>query len=241
MQTEVVLSNGTKVKSNILNGFKVKQSATEVMSQTAPIIYEKIDKDIIILVDGSDSMSENLDAYQSKLDLAWKIFGDELAPNLMGWTYGLIVFQGAWGYNETNWVIMPTVNSTALTTTQKPTALGMTPMFTGLDMAWNWVRSHAKQARFVLLSDGCANDRQPFEILSDVKFNHTDIPIDTVGIGTDTGYASYDRDFLMKLSELTGGKFYEVKNAKMLATSIHELSPKERPLLGIVKQLGCGK
>ena len=102
-----------------------------------------------------------------------------------------------------------------------------------LKTAWLWTIENAKQARFILLTDGMPTDMTREEILNMAK-EHPNIPIDTVGIGS--GTFSYDPEFLKNLSRITGGMFSEAGSVKMLAETIKKLSPAERPLLGTVKE-----
>jgi len=44
----------------------------------------------------------------------------------------------------------------------------------------------------------------------------------------------YDPEFLKSLSSITGGMFCETDTVKLLADTIKQLSPAERPLLGTI-------
>ena len=189
---------------------------------------ERMDKLLVILLDVSDSMGSCLgDANVKKIDVAWSIFQTQLAPNMAGWSYGVLMFgEIAW------WVILPTSRTHTLVSHPTPTVYGSTVMGEALQMAWAWVKIYAKQARFIVLTDGMPNDLPKDAILALAKENAS-IPIDCVGIGT--GY-DYDPDFLRMLSSITGGTFCEAATVKLLTDTILKLSPAQRPLLGTVKE-----
>lgn len=207
-----------------LNGLTKKPSAKELLKNTGIIPQQKIDKILIILLDGSSSMHMHMEG-QRKDDVAWKVFSNDLAPNLSGWTYGILIFDDrAW------WKILPTNDPTVLSISKSFTD-GETSMGLGLQVAWQWTQSNAKQARFIMLTDGEPTDMGKSSILTMVELNKT-IPIDTVGIGK--GTMGYDPDFLREISRITGGIFVEVGTIKLLAETILRLSPSNRPLLGLV-------
>lgn len=198
----------------------------------------RVEQVLIFILDGSESMAERLGS-DSKIEVAYRLFHDKLAPNLAGWAYGIIVIKGD---RESYWVVAPTKSAAALAVAS-PEPSGYTPLAQGLEMSWGWIREHARRARFVVISDGLPNDLHPSDILSLAKKNAS-IPIDTVGIGdsrqTNGIFTTYNPDFLRELSRITGGKFYEVQTAGDLGQAIFELTPKERPLLGDVKLLPPG-
>ena len=229
MTREIVLSNGTTVSSDKLSKLRPKKSAKELLK--GAMATEKIDKALIVLLDSSGSMTESMET-SSKIDVAWRILKDELMPNMSGWTYGVILFQGS----GVRWEVYPCQNTMALLIIDTPRASGGTPMGEALRRAWSWVQVNAKQARFILLSDGRPTDNTPTEILEYAQGNKS-IPIDTVGIGAGIGLGkySYDKEFLQALSLITGGTFVEAGSIKELANNILELSPMNRPLLGTVE------
>jgi len=186
---------------------------------------EPIDKLLLVLIDKSGSMGGIMETLP-KIDIAWQVFKDELMPNMTNWTFGILAFD-----DFVTWIVMPTTNTKALTTV--PVLGGSTHMGEALQFAWNWVRSNAKSARFILLTDGMANDMPKEQIISMAKENKS-IPIDTVGIGQ--GTFDYDPDFLQNLSSITGGIFSAARSVRLLADTIKKLSPQERPLLGTVKE-----
>ena len=191
---------------------------------------ERLDKVLIILLDSSGSMNDPIETGVRKIDAAWQVFRNELAPNMANWTYGVLVFQG---FGDVSWEIYPCQDTHALKVIVQPYALGGTPMRKALDIAWNWVKCNARQARFILISDGCPTDCGVEKILQ-FAGDYSNIPIDTVGIGINSMH-TYDPDFLRELSRITGGKFFEAGSVKLLGDTIRQLSPSERPLLGEVK------
>ena len=184
---------------------------------------EKVDKLLLILLDTSGSMAEAM-GNSSKISVAWKVFHDKLLPNMAGWSYGIIRFG-----DSAQWESHPTSNTTALKR-MTPHAAGMTALGQALKIAWEWSRSYAKEARFIVLSDGRPNDMNPDDIINMVMECNS-IPIDTVGIGSGSS-SSYDPIFLRTISELTRGIFSEANSVQLLSDTIKKLSPAERPLLG---------
>ena len=218
-------TNGNSIElTKRLNGLTQKKSTKDLLDGIK--IQEKIDKVLIVLLDGSSSMHSLMDN-RRKDDIAWTIFKNDLAPNISGWTYGILIFS-----NGANWQILPTSDPTALTLAQPQTG-GGTAMGQGLEVAWSWVRTNAKQARFIMLTDGEPTDMSKPYILENAE-RHNTIPIDTVGIGT--GTFGYDPVFLREMSRITGGIFAEAGTVKLLADVILKLAPSNRPLLGPVKE-----
>jgi len=211
--------------STRLTGLSPKPSTRSILAGVTST--ERCDKALIILLDGSSSMSSFMDN-QRKIEVAWKVFQKDLVPNMAGWTYGIILFS-----TRANWLIYPVSTTTALVTMRTPVTTGTTTMGEALNMAWGWVESYAKEARFVLLSDGVPTDIGTSAIIDNAR-QHRTIPIDTVGIGS--GTCDYNPDFLRTLSEVTGGMFTEAGTVKLLSEVIRKLSPAERPLLGTVKE-----
>ena len=190
-------------------------------------IQERLDKVLVILLDCSGSMSSQMEG-QRKLDVSWQVFKDELMPNMQGWTYGVVRFE-----DDAYWEVLPSQDIQALLSQGTPRLGGQTSMGKGLIIAWDWVEHNARQARFIMLTDGLPTDMTQLGILELARKNSS-IPIDTVGIGT--GTHSYDPVFLVALSSITGGLFVEAGTVKLLADTIKKLSPAERPLLGPVKE-----
>ena len=226
MTTEVTTKNQELVEK--LSGLRRVKTAKELLHDLKTI--EKADKLLLVLLDCSDSMADRIESMR-KIDVAWKTFQEELMPNMSGWTYGVILFQG-W---DVRWEVMPTTNTKALSNiVSAPIPRGSTPMGKALQFAWSWARSNAKQARFILLTDGQGND-MPKEAILEMARANLSIPIDTVGIGS--GLFDYDPEFLKTLSSITGGMFVEVNTVKLLSDTIKKLSPSERPLLGTVEKI----
>lgn len=190
---------------------------------------ERLEKVLVVLIDTSGSMSEMMET-ASKIDVAWRVFKQELMPNMAGWSYGILSFD-----DYINWLVRPgsNVRTLDLDSVAHYTG-GGTNMGEALKTAWSWVKGNATSARFILLTDGQANV-MPKEIILSLARENTNIPIDTVGIGQGTG--DYDPEFLKQLSAITGGMFSVASSIQLLATTIKKLSPKERPLLGTVKEM----
>lgn len=222
MTTELLTQN--KELAERLSELKTTKSPKDLLQGLKQ--QERIDKILVILLDTSSSMGDHMET-MSKIDISWRVFQEELIPSMMGWTYGVVMFgDDAW------WDILPTNDTRALSMHQ-PHACGSTAMGKALQIAWAWVKSYANQARFILLTDGQANDMRKEDILGMAKMNSS-IPIDTIGIGK--GGYDYDPEFLKGLSTITGGVFAEVDSIKLLSESIKKLSPSERPLLGTVRE-----
>ena len=223
MGNEITLHDGKKITAESL-GLKPKKSLSDMLKGIT--IQEKADKVLILIVDGSGSMGDTMGT-NSKISVAWGILNHKLLPNMSGWNLGIILFHG---YQNIDWVLTPRQNVTSLVGMQ-PYADGSTPMRQALHEAWDWVSLHAKGARFVMLSDGEPDDSKDV-ILTDAR-EHTNIPIDTIGIGSNSGF-SYDPTFLLNLSQITGGIFVEAGTVTKLTEVILKLSPTNRPLLGMV-------
>jgi len=227
----------TTQTKELLSDLKPKKSLQELLNGVK--VQERVDKLLLILLDCSSSMSSRFDfssltdiydnTYTSKMSVSWRILKRDLMPNMQGWTYGVLLFSEF----DVYWEVIPTVDTKALITKDTPIPRGMTPMGKALQFAWNWVRSNAKQARFIMLTDGMPNDMSKESILEMARTNST-IPIDTVGIGK--GSYDYDPIFLASLSSITGGMFVETETVKELASTILKLAPSNRPLLGTAKE-----
>jgi len=213
----------TKELDEKLSTLKPKDSLDTLVKGLRKI--ELTDKILLVLIDSSDSMASPMET-QTKIQTAWRLLKDQLAPNLSGWTYGILKFG-----KDVEWVVMPCSDIRALTLSQTPTTFGGTSMGNALVFSWSWVKSNAKQTRFIMLTDGQANDMPKPSILELAKQNNS-IIIDTVGIGQGTW--DYDPIFLRQLSNITGGIFCETNTVEMLANTIKSLSPAQRPMIGPV-------
>ena len=89
--------------------------------------------------------------------------------------------------------------------------IGTTNMLDALLAGWEDTASH-----MVLLTDG-QPDQSESTILNEVNM-HTDIPIDTIGIGL-----RCNNDFLQRISEITGGKFNSINEPLMLTEVMEDL------------------
>jgi len=103
-------------------------------------------------------------------------------------------------------------------------------MLPALRMAWEWLRRRAEGGRIILLTDGLPNRGGYQEEILDEAPKHG-VPVDCIGFRS-PDFAGYDKDFLIKLSSLTGGIFTEAEKAEKLLADVFKLSPAERPLLG---------
>jgi len=224
MNEAIVLSNGKTLSQEKLSSLTPRKSAASILSKQSVHAQEKLDKVLLVLLDCSGSMSETMGP-NSKMEVAWRVFKQELMPNMSGWVYGIMTFRE----DGADWTVYPTVQTSALVKLQDPMPRGSTPMAAALNKAWMWLRQFAISARIILLTDGCPTDMGEDAILSLAR-EHNTVPIDTVGIGS--GGYGYNPEFLKRLSEITGGMFSEASLAKMLATIILELSPVKRPMLG---------
>lgn len=91
------------------------------------------------------------------------------------------------------------------------TTFGGTRMWSALDFAYT-----ERADRILLMTDGEPTDKDKQQILDIVQASHPTIPIDTIGIhGGRSASWGYDPEFLRKLSEITGGTFREVEDARI--------------------------
>ena len=224
MKDGLVSSNEVPQVPEVIKGLKGKKAMEELLKGLTHIESEVLDKILVILLDCSGSMRGYMEN-TSKIEVAWNILKDELAPNLAGWNYGILRFS-----STVSWEVYPTDSPQGLVLADRPMAIGGTCMRQALETVWEWVRVHTRQARFILLSDGCPTDSNPSDLL-DMARRHTSIPIDTVGIGSLVS-GEYDENFLKELARLTGGVFVKAHSVKALASAIRRLSPAERPMLG---------
>ncbi len=211
-------------KSVSLEGLTSRKPLSEVLNGVKG--SERLEKVLIVILDKSGSMSGSMES-GTKMTIAWNILKNELMPNMIGWSYGLLIFGG---WDNVDWKIYPCSDTNALTVVNEPLPDGGTPMLHALETAWSWSQQHCKAARFILMSDGCP-DSSTNGILY-IANEHKNIPIDTIGIG----YQSFEYDpiFLRQLSSITGGMFSEAGTVKQLANTILSLSPKNRLLLGTI-------
>jgi len=223
-------------------GVKRKKDISEVLGDFKKV-FDKADvgsrKAILVLLDGSGSMGDMMDMTKSKMDVAWNILKQQLAPNLSELVCGILVYWNDAG-SPTYWAVNPAADMSAFLKKTAPRAEGYTPLGAGLHEAWKWLEDNADLARIIVLSDGLPNDIPRAAIFAGALLHKT-IPIDTVGIGLGDFMAFYDPAFLKELSRITGGNYYEAGTVQKLAEVIKELAPKYRPLLGEVKQLGYRK
>ena len=214
----------TLQNQELISGLKQKPALEELLYGIT--LQEKLDKVLVILLDCSGSMCGQMET-QRKIDVLWKVFKDELMPNMIGWIYGVVRFD-----DDAYWEILPSQDTQALLNKGTPSLGGSTSMGKGLTISWEWVKRNAHQSRFIMLTDGQPTDVSRSVILERAQV-HSNIPIDTVGIGA--GTLSYDPLFLAELSRITGGIFCEAGSIRLLAGAIKQLSPAERPLLGMVE------
>jgi len=228
MGGDMVLSDGSRLR--VRGNVKPKRKTGDILKHGGARGQDKLDEVLLVLVDTSFSMTESM-GMTSKMLAAWNALQKHIAPNMMGWAYGVITFQG---FGEVDWKVYPCKDTNALTTTMHPIPMGGTPIGAALKFAWDWLRSNAKQARIILISDGCPTDMEDDEILG-MALERKSIPIDTVGVGA-RGNVEYNPEFLRRLSELTGGVFCEVSTVRTLLDTILQLSPAQRPLLGPARE-----
>jgi len=224
MPNELTNNNDNQLLKS-LQGLQKKKSINELLKESNIILQEKPDKVLLILLDVSGSMISLMEN-ASKLEVAWGVLHQDLAPNMAGWTYGIIKFS-----DGARFEIAPTNNPNAMSAVQRPHIEGNTDLVAGLQLSWEWIRHNTKQARIIVLTDGEPTDAPKNAILEMVS-QHSNIPIDTIGIGK--GGFGYDPIFLAELSRITGGIFAEAGSVAILSDIIKALSPVNRPLLGTV-------
>jgi hypothetical protein len=224
------MTNEVLVKTSLeLGKLKKRKSLSEVLKSNGLIPQEKLDKALIILLDGSGSMADYMNDTETKMNVAWKVLTHDLPNKLADWNFGLLLFA-----HRPTWWIPVGQDVNRLKNSIEPTPDAYTPMQKALNVAWTWARQNVKEARFILITDGCPTDSTPDDILN-VARDYKSIPVDTVGIGRGHDSFSYDPIFLKRLSDLTGGMFVEATSPQMLLDTIQQLSPAQRPLLGNAK------
>lgn len=188
----------------------------------------KADKCLVVLLDVSGSMGSLFPGgRRSKLQVAWEAFKEELAPRLQGWHLGILLF-GTLEPPGVRWLVSP-ASKIELENMTPPHPLGGTPLLEALQQAFDWIATRAEAGRMIVLTDGVP-DGGPAPVLAWAR-DHRPVPIDTVGVA-DTSETGWNPGFLRALSELTGGRFMEVKDAGSLAEAVLMLSPQQRPALG---------
>jgi len=95
--------------------------------------------------------------------------------------------------------------------------MGSTHMLAGLEEAWT-----TKPHHMVLMTDGHPTDANEDDILARVRV-HKDIPIDTVGIGDKGSVRSYRPEFLRQISDITGGRFFDIGDPIKLTSTLQHL------------------
>lgn len=180
---------------------------------------------LIILLDCSGSM------FGDKINTAWRAFVDELAPRVGSWSVGILRFPGEGiGFSNVapyDWIMSPN-KTTQISTLHRPDPSGGTPMYAVVEKGLDWIKSRAKKARMILITDGHSTDKSPGEIIELAR--PVGIPIDCVGIGSDC-----DEIFLQQLSEATNGIFTMVYDVAQISKVLQALSPIERPMLAAPK------
>lgn len=215
----------SKSLTTVLDGLKKPRSVEQALANTTKVVRE-CDKALIIAVDTSGSMGSEFANGKSRIDVLWDIVKNELPQRMQGYTFGVIAF-GLDTMNSVNFVIYPTNDARTLASATRIEALGSTPMLGGLNMAWDWISNHAKQARIILISDGQPTDANESTILSNCM-RMCNIPIDTIALSTE------GEDILRKISNATNGIFSRPGNINVLTDTIIKLSPEKRLLLGTI-------
>lgn len=94
-------------------------------------------------------------------------------------------------------------------------ATGGTAMLEALNEVW------AHSYKHIILGTDGHPDSGPQPILN-AAMHHTDIPIDTIGIG-EHGGGGYDPDFLRELARITGGRFTDCGEPIRLTSIVQDL------------------
>jgi hypothetical protein len=221
---------GLATTDNVLSGLKKSKSSTEVLAKMEKTLSVPSDKALIIIADFSGSMAEQLTPGATKIQALKSALINDLAKKLIGWTYGVIGF-GINIFDPIKWLVYPTTDPRKMIAVNEYSANGSTPMYDGLIEAWIWTNRNASKARFILISDGEPTGHSKAEILEQCS-QHKTIPIDTIGVGNGLGY---DEEFLKQISEVTGGIFAKVNSIDNLTSTLIDLSPEKRFLLGNTK------
>ena len=79
--------------------------------------------------------------------------------------------------------------------------------------------------RTLLLTDGCPTTTGPREVIDEAyRAASHGVVIDTVGVGSPFGFASYDEHLLREIARITGGRFIRVRDVHFLAEEFRRLA-----------------
>jgi Mg-chelatase subunit ChlD len=208
-----------------LTGFAARAKLHEKTAVEDGVIMA--DNRIVLLLDNSGSMSET-GGSKSKLEL--------LKDAVQGFVNACDFSTTAVAMYpipvEKNEVKLTNQGALIILASLGLDASGGTPM--GHSMAQ--ALEHEPMTRAVLISDGQATD-DPFPAAHNYK--KADIPIDCIHIGSGAG-----EETLVKIAEITGGKFLKFSNVNAFATALKYLSPKYRALLAdpsVAKAIGADR
>lgn len=126
---------------------------------------------------------------------------------------------------------------------------GATPMAAAVEKALAMAQNYpAAFLRFVILSDGCPDDKKSVLAKVELAFEDYGLVTDTIGIGnknySDVNAApcGLDEDFLVQVAEVGGGKYTRCTNAEALKQLFLEIEQERALLIGKgVLLLGDGK
>jgi uncharacterized protein YegL len=220
-------SNISKPNKIGLTGFAARAKLHEKTAVEDGVIMA--DNRIVLLLDNSGSMNEVDGGAKPKIEL--------LKDAVQG-------FINACDFSNTavGMYAIPVDSSTVKLTDQGAlvmlavlgfTAPGGTPMGESMRQALE----HEPMTRAVLISDGEATDN-PFNAAENYK--RAEVPIDCIHIGSGKG----GEETLVKIAEMTGGKFLKFTDVAKFATALKYLSPKYRALLAdpsVAKAIGADR
>ena len=201
-----------------------------VIALASPVITKsytnskKEGRDIVLVLDSSDSMRQPFDAsYRSRFEVVKEVVGDFIKKRKND-RIGMVTFA------DIAFIASPlTFEKKFLTNITKMQKLGMAGKRTAINDAivqsYNLLnKSKAKSKIIILLTDG--RDNMSKVPLSDVKhlIEKGDVKLYTIGIG---GARDYDGQYLKTLAKAGKGQAYGARSAEMLSRIYDEIDKLE--------------
>lgn len=218
----------------LLSQLKVKDHSNALAQlQALPEVYQPpsgITNDascLLILLDCSGSMRDSFTHDQDKIDALSNILRTDLASNLIGARYGIILFPdpNIVTTSKPKWLLPVTSDPKILRDLPQLIPRGGTPLLAALKMAWEY----AESKRILLITDGLPDT--PTDTILEAVSKHLDTTIDCIGIGRKGNDYEYDPNLLRTICQMTNGIFSEAGDTIKLSQAVKSLSPAQRPLL----------
>ena len=227
VKTLMVQGHGS---SSLLTWLKWIGITAAVIALASPIITKsytnskKEGRDIVLVLDSSDSMRQPFDAsYRSRFEVVKEVVGDFIKKRKND-RIGMVTFA------DIAFIASPlTFEKEFLTNITKMQKLGMAGKRTAINDAivqsYTLLnKSKAKSKIIILLTDG--RDNMSKVPLSDVKhlIEKGDVKLYTIGIG---GARDYDGPYLKTLANAGKGQAYAARSAEMLSNIYNEIDKLE--------------